>query len=155
MKKILYLYFGSASPVTAFEKNTINEINQKNTNISVEFWDWTTEYGFSFNPSLKWAYKNQRLLKPFYDKLLMKSTKYDYVFIAQTGGIIPEIMSQIKSKVIYNTADDPESSANCSFPFVKAADLIVHAGVSFNSKQKIGDVLKIKGAEETYFMPIG
>lgn len=155
MKKILYLYFGASSPVTKYERITIDKINSKNEDIYVEFWDWTTEFGFCFNPSIDWAYKNQKLLKPFYDRLYLKVKSFDCLFIAQTGGLIPEFLEKLNIKKVFNTADDPESSKKCSFPFVEVVDLVVHAGVNFNKEQKIGEVLKSMGAKETYFMPIG
>lgn len=155
MKKILYLYFGSASPVTKFEKNVIDQINNEYTNYSIEFWDWTSEIGLKFNPSLNWTYRHLNFMADFHKKVIDKSKDFDYVFIAQTGGVIPEVMDKITSRIIYNTADDPESSNTCSFPFLEHADFIVHAGVSYDKNRKIGQVFKELGAKNTYFMPIG
>ena len=86
---------------------------------------------------------------------MLKAKSVDMVFIAQTGGVLPEIMSELPAVVVYNTADDPESSPICSFPFLKSADVIVHAGVNFDAKTRMGDEFLKRGAKRCIFMPIG
>lgn len=151
---ILYLYFGSASPVAKYEKILLHEISLK-TEYKIDYWDWTGDLGLKYNPSEKWTKKNYKVFKSFYQELLIRSKRYDVVFIAQTEGILPEILDQIKTYKVYNTADDPDSSEHCSFPFVRHVDLIVHAGVNFDENTKINEMLLRKGAKSTYFMPIG
>lgn len=153
--KILYLYFGSASPVFKYERNLIENINKKYSNIKLDIWDWTGELKLKFNPSLRWAYKNQDLLKQFYKALEKKILKYDALFIAQTGGLIPEFLERIKIFKIYNTADDPESSHLCSFPFLNVVDVIVHAGYSYFNDVPLGYEFEKRGAKKAYYMPIG
>jgi len=155
MKNILYLYFGSASPVTQYEKNLISLINKKSTKIHIKYWDWTEELGLKFNPSLKWSYENQNILKPFYDKIKKEISNYDALFIAQTGGLIPEFLAKLNIFKIYNTADDPESSRNCSFPFLKVVDVMIHAGVSYFNDLPLENEFYKRGANNCYYMPIG
>ena len=154
--KILYLYPGASSPVTILEKKLVANINSDRKNpFEIKFWDWTTEYNFLANPSIDWSLSNKDYLLDFYKKLLLTSKEYDVTLISQTGGIIPEVMNEIKSYVIFSTADDPNASEKCSFPFLKSADLIVHAGVNYNATTRMGVEFKNRGAKRTYFMPIG
>lgn len=153
--KILYLYFGATSPVVGYERRLINNISQTERDIEIEFWDWTSEYKLKINPSILWAKKNISFLQPFYKKLKQKSKAVDVVFIAQTGGILPEIMADLPALIAYNTADDPESSELCSFPFLESADVIVHAGANFDAITKMGDEFLKRGAKRCVFMPIG
>ena len=66
---------------------------------------------------------------------------------------MPEIISKLKPLTIFNTADDPDSSEICSFPFLEVFDIIVHAGVMFNNETTISEEFKKRGAKKTYFMP--
>lgn len=153
--KILYLYFGSASPVSRYEKNLVDQINLEAHGLKIDYFDWTGSLGLNINQGLGWTYKNKGFLAPHYEALLKKTEAYDVVYIAQTETILPEVMAAIKPFVIYNTADDPESSKHCSFPFLTSADMVVHAGVNFNDATRMGDEFLKRGAKRTYFMPIG
>lgn len=153
--KILYLYFGSASPVHKYESNLIKSINKNSTKIKIDFWNWTGDLGINFNPSLKWAYRNLDTLKSFYNTIEKRLIGYDVLFIAQTGGLIPEFLDKLKIFKIYNTADDPEASKTCSFPFLSVVDVIVHAGVSYYNNKPLEKEFYSRGAQKCYFMPIG
>ena len=153
--KVLYLYFGSASPVSRYEKKLIDQLNREVNGLHIDFFDWTGSLGLTINPGLNWALRNKSFLAPHYENLLKKTEAYDVVYIAQTETILPEVMKAIKPFVIYNTADDPESSEHCSFPFLMSADMIVHAGINYNETTLMGEEFIKRGAKKTYFMPIG
>ncbi len=153
--KVLYLYPGSSSPVAHFEKRLIETINAENPTIKIDYWDWTTQYLLGKNPDLEWTNQNKDKMYEFYKELKRRSEDFDVVFIAQTGGILPELISELKPLTVYNTADDPESSHKCSFPFLKSADVILHAGVNYDLDTKMGVEFQRRGARRCYLFPIG
>ncbi len=108
-----------------------------------------------FKSDIVWAEKNKAKLSTFYSKLKNKSIEYDIILIGQTGGILPEVMNEIPGTVVFITADDPDSSETCSFPFLKSADVIAHVGVCFDANRTIENVLLSKGAKRCIHFPLG
>lgn len=153
--KVLYLFPGAGNPVSQYEKRLVDQINITTPDVHIDLWDWTTEFGFASNPTLSWAEQNKTLLSPFYSKLKNKSVEYDIVLIGQTGGVLPEIMSELPATVVYITADDPDSSEICSIPFLKSADVIAHVGVCFDAHRTIENVFLSKGAKRCIHFPLG
>lgn len=154
-KRILYVYAGAGSPVTLCERRLVDRLNNDDCGLAVDFWNWTSELSLDRNPTLEWARLNQDLLGGFYQQLARRSRGADLVLISQTGGILPEVMADLPATVIYNTADDPDSSATCSFPFLTSADVIAHAGVNFDAKRTMGEVFLERGAKRCVHFPLG
>lgn len=138
-----------------YEERAVASVNSAQKNVQIEFWNWLKEYGFVHNPSLVWANENRDKLMPFYKKLKQKAKQYDVVLIHQTGGILPEVMADIPSVVVYSSTDDPDSSETCSFPFLDAADIVAHAAVNYDRETRLSDVFLKRGAKRCIFWPIG
>ncbi|NMC62403.1 MAG: glycosyltransferase [SAR324 cluster bacterium] len=152
--KVLYVYQPAAPYLLSLEQRLITRIS-KETRHKVELWNWAKEYGISSNPMPDWAEQNRAQLADFHKELKKRAAEVDCVLIAQTGAIPPDIMSELPARVVYNTADDPDSSTTSSFPYLKSADIIAHAGVNFNATTRMGDEFKKRGAKRTILFPIG
>ena len=153
---VLYVFSGAGNPVRDNERRLVESLNRTEPRMHIDLWDWTSEMGLPSNPSLPWARDHRAELEPFYAKLFQRARLADVVLISQTGGILPEVMAEIpRGTVVYVTADDPDSSATCSFPFLQSADVIAHVGVNFNARQRIGDVFLERGAKRCIHFPIG
>jgi len=153
--KVLYVYAGAGSPVRQCEQRLVEKINATERDMQIDFWDWTQDVGLSFNPTDQWAREHRSDLAGFYGELKLRSQDADIVLISQTGGIVPEEMAKLSGTVVYNTADDPDSSQTCSFPYLQAADVIVHAGVNFDAQRTMGEVFIQRGAKRCLLFPLG
>jgi len=153
--KVLYVYAAAGSPVSQCEQRLVEKINAAEPDMQIEFWDWTQSAELSFNPTGQWARENLSRLAGFYGELRSRSQDADIVLISQTGGIVPEEMAKLSGTVVYNTADDPDSSRTCSFPYLQAADVIVHAGVNFDAQRTIAQVFRERGAKRCMHFPLG
>lgn len=151
---VLYVY-QPGNPFTAgLERRLVERVNRE-TGHRIEFWDWGPEHGFAFNPSPAWTERQGGDLRAFHEALLRRCAGRDAVLIAQTGAVPPELMARLGPLTVYNTADDPESSATCSLPYLQAADLVAHAGVSWDAATRLGEALRARGARRTAFFPLG
>jgi len=153
--RVLYVYAGAGSPVLQYERQLAAEITSSQPDIDIDFWDWTGDMRLPANPTFAWAKANTDTLRPFYKRLKQRASNADVTLISQTGGILPDEMSELPGTVVYNTADDPDSSDTCSFPFLKAADVIAHAGVNFDAGRTIAEVFIERGAKRCVHFPIG
>ena len=152
--KVLYAYQPGNPRFIELERNLVARINAE-TEFQVDLWDWGTEFNISRNPDAAFTQAHPDVMRPFHEALRRRSREVDAVLIAQTGGVPPELMASLETLVIYNTADDPDSSSTCSFPYLQAADVIAHAGVSFDATTTMGDALRRRGARRALFFPLG
>lgn len=151
--RVLYVY-SAPRMWWDYEERLVKSVNATEADIHIDFWNWVKEYGLPRNPTLSWTYEHRDEMLEFYNELKRRAEKADVVLISPGGGILPEVMAELPQLVVYSTTDDPDSSETCSFPFLKAVDVIAHAGVNFDSKRRLSDVFLGRGAKRCIFRPL-
>jgi len=152
---VLYVYAG-LKWWWDYEERMVENVNHSQSAIQITFWNWLRDYSLESNPrTLAWAAENHNRMIPFYNELKRKAREHDAVLISQTGGILPEVMADLSSTVIFWSTDDPDSSETCSFPFLESVDIIAHAAVNYDSTRRLEDVFLERGAKRCIFWPIG
>jgi hypothetical protein len=152
--KWLYVYLPGSPHQSALERRLVERITRETAH-QVEFWDWGVDFGVDFNPSPDWAEQHREFLRPFHELLLSRAADFDAILIAQTGAVPPDVMASLPGLVVYNTADDPDSSPTCSFPYLQAAHIIAHAGTRYDDHNTMAEEFRQRGARRTLFFPLG
>lgn len=150
----LYLYLPGSPRQSALERRLAARVDRE-TSHRMEFWDWGAEHGIDFNPGPAWTEAHRGRLTAFHQELRRRCAEVDAVLIAQTGAVPPDLMAELPCRVVYNTADDPDASATCSFPYLQAAEVVAHAGTRFSAGRSLAEELRARGARHTVFFPLG
>lgn len=151
--KVLYVYLGRRW-WWGYEERLVESINTMEADIHIDFLNVIKEYELPFFPTLELSHKNRVKLLPFYKELKKRAQIVDIVLICGRA-VPPELMADLPALVVFRTTDDPDSSETRSFPFLKAADVVAHAGVNYDSKRRLSEVFLQRGAKRCVFWPIG